>query len=115
MQTGIELIAQERKEQIEKHGWSLEHDAKYKNGELLQAAKFAEMATGRGIGFDGAIGAHWPKGWSNHLRRKIILKTKSQALVVAGAFYMAENDRLGENKYREDIERVAAEIDRLQS
>lgn len=117
MGTGIELIAEERQEQIEKHGWTLEHDAKYTNGELVQSAKFSEIATGRGIGFDGLEieGAYWPIGWSNYFRRKIILKTKVQALAVAGAFYMAENDRLGENEYQEEINRVAAEIDRLQS
>lgn len=32
MKTGIELIADERKEQIEKHGWTLEHDIKEHEG-----------------------------------------------------------------------------------
>jgi hypothetical protein len=117
MKSGIELIAEERQEQITKHGWSLERDAEYyKNGELIQAAKFSEIATGRGIGFDGdSPERRWPKGWDQYFRRKILSKTKVGALSVAGAFYMAENDRIGEKKYQADIERIAAEIDRLQT
>ncbi|WP_373400076.1 hypothetical protein V8V91_10940 [Algoriphagus halophilus] len=38
MKTGIELIAEERQRQIEKEGWTSEHDAKHKNGELAHAA-----------------------------------------------------------------------------
>lgn len=115
MKTGIELIVQERREQIHKHGWSLERDAQYyKSGELLQAAKFSEIATGRGIGFDGdSKERRWPKDWDQHFRRKILCKTKVGALAVAGAFYMAENDRIGENKYQSEIDRLASEIDAL--
>lgn len=37
--TGIELIAQERKEQLEKHEFSIERDiAWHKNGQLVDAA-----------------------------------------------------------------------------
>jgi len=38
MKTGIELIAKERQEQIEKHGYDLAHDLNYKNDELIKAA-----------------------------------------------------------------------------
>lgn len=39
MKTGIELIAQERQEQIEKHGWTLLHDSIEHDGdELVRAA-----------------------------------------------------------------------------
>ena len=38
MKTGAELIADERKRQIEVEGWSAEHDAQYKHNELLIAA-----------------------------------------------------------------------------
>lgn len=38
MKTGIELITEERQEQIEKHGRSLEHDKTHDQGELADAA-----------------------------------------------------------------------------
>lgn len=114
MKTGIELIAIERKEQIEKHGWSLEHDAEfYENGELISAAKFCEIATGRGIGYTGEQGALWPDNWDQYFRRKVLCKTKIEALIVAGAFYMAENDRLGTDNYIDDVNRIANEINNL--
>lgn len=37
--TGIELIAQERQEQIDKLNYSLEHDMQHSDGELIRAAK----------------------------------------------------------------------------
>lgn len=38
MKTGIELIAEERKEQIEKHGFSYDHDKEHHFGELQKVA-----------------------------------------------------------------------------
>lgn len=38
MKTGAELIADERKRQIEVEGWSVEHDAQYTHNELINAA-----------------------------------------------------------------------------
>ena len=40
MKTGIELITEERNEQIEKHKWSEDHDDQHKDRELLNAAIF---------------------------------------------------------------------------
>ena len=40
MKTGIELIAKERQEQIEKHSWDITNNADYGNEELLKAALF---------------------------------------------------------------------------
>jgi len=36
--TGIELITQERQRQVEKEGWTLEHDDEHKYGEISAAA-----------------------------------------------------------------------------
>jgi len=111
---GLELILKERQEQIDKHGFSLEQDKYYSNGELILAAKFAELCTGRGIGCtDISVEARWPIGWNHYFRRKLLTKTKIQALTVAGAFYMAENERLGSNKYQENIDKVIKEINHL--
>lgn len=38
MKTGAELIADERKRQIEVEGWNAEHDAQYNHNELVMAA-----------------------------------------------------------------------------
>lgn len=38
MKTGAEIIADERKRQIEVEGWSAEHDAQHTNDELIKAA-----------------------------------------------------------------------------
>jgi hypothetical protein len=38
MKTGIELIAEERKRQIEVEGWTAEHDDEHTDGELALAA-----------------------------------------------------------------------------
>jgi hypothetical protein len=38
MKSGIELIAEERKRQIEQEGYTAEHDDRHENGELAMAA-----------------------------------------------------------------------------
>lgn len=45
MKSGIEIIAEERKRQIEVEGWTLEHDDEHRCGELSDAAVC--YATGR--------------------------------------------------------------------
>lgn len=112
MKTGIELIAIERREQIEKHGWSLEHDRDYARGQLLQAAEFCLDQARRkqtGIGVDIQT---WPEGWLKHFEGKIRSKSVIQQYIVAGAFYLAEHDRTGDD-YSKIINQIAAEIDRL--
>jgi len=80
--TGIELIAQERHEQIYKHGWPLE---KYLEGELIKGALFA-------INPDVF---EWPYYWLEHYRDKIINKpNRIERLKIAGAFIAAEIDRI---------------------
>jgi hypothetical protein len=86
--TGIELIAIERKEQIEKHGWDLTRDEDYKSGELVQAAIFCLNPTNSVL---------WPwhdNGIGTHFYHKILGKTDQQRIVIAGAFCAAELDRL---------------------
>ena len=82
MKSGIELIAEERQEQIEKHGWSAEHDYFNDNNELLQASRFC-------LGFD-----EWPDNWDLRFADKISNKDQIGKLKVAGAFIAAEIDRL---------------------
>lgn len=84
MKKGIELIAKERQEQIEKHGWNIEKDKCYKSEELLKAALFC---------IDQKR-FEFPWGWIEKFRTKIVRKNRVQQLIVAGAFIAAEIDRI---------------------
>jgi hypothetical protein len=85
--TGIELIAKERDEQINKHGWDLSNDSDYENEELLQAAVYCISQEIE----------EWPTGWNTFFQDKILLKDRIGQLKVAGAFIAAEIDRLQQN------------------
>ena len=86
--TGIELIARERQEQIEKHGHTVELDVFHNNNdELLMAA--------RGL-IDHKYGLI-PDSWyndKNHDVNKMMKKSIVDRLVIAGALIAAEIDRL---------------------
>jgi len=111
--TGIELIAQERKEQIEKHGWSIEHDKDYSNGQLIQAAEFCREQAYNSTTGCKTEACKWPDGWIKHFENKVRSKDFVSQLIVAGAFYMAENDRLESTKYQSIIDLVANQIDKF--
>jgi hypothetical protein len=88
MTTGIKLIAIERQEQIEKHGWDLSYDKDYGQGELLMAAQFCLNVNNYLLWpwHDGAVGTHF--------FNKIKSKTPIERIVIAGAFCAAELDRI---------------------
>lgn len=90
---GIELIARERKEQIEKHGFSVVDDAiYYENQELRNAAMFALTADEK----------YYPDNWESWFKKKMRTKRQSmeplefdiERLKIAGALIAAEIDRL---------------------
>lgn len=111
--TGMELIVQERKEQIEKHGWSLEQDQDYKFEQLAQAAYFClDQANIKQSGIKTEY-FRWPVGWDRHFEQKIRDKSIIGQLTVAGAFLMAENDRLRSIKWNLHIDSIAKRIDKL--
>lgn len=88
MKSGIELIATERQEQIEKHGWNLKRDADYAKGELIRAAQFCLNTASHHL---------WPwhdNGVGTHFYNKIISKDYERRIIIAGAFCAAELDRL---------------------
>lgn len=113
MKTGIELISEERREQIEKHGWSLGHDSNYQAKELQQAAYYCLMLA-EYKGYKGE-NRFWPEDWSNQFEHKVINKSVIGKLTVAGAFLMAENARRKDDLHDYLINEIADEIDRLQS
>jgi hypothetical protein len=86
MKTGTELITEERKEQVEKHGWNLKNDSDYSNEELLKAALFCVDQKR----------FEWPWFWQSKFRDKVLMKTRVEQLTEAGAFIAAEIDRIQE-------------------
>lgn len=87
MKTGIELIAIERQEQIEKHGWSYEHDKSHENEELIRAAIYALdpcMNNFRQLDIE----------WAHFVTNIDNKKNRIDQLKVAGALIAAEIDRI---------------------
>ena len=82
--TGIELITDERKRQIEKEGFTSEHDDTHINGELSQAAICYAQS------HRVAVPYGWP--WANEWWKPSDKKVDN--LVKAGALIAAEIDRL---------------------
>lgn len=83
--TGIELIAQERKEQIEKHGYDEKHDETHNEfGELGDAAVYLITSNDN----------YWPKTWNTKTRDKFDKKGFIDRLVIAGALIAAEIDKI---------------------
>lgn len=106
MKTGIELITEERKRQVEKEGWSFKHDDEHVDEELaLAAACYAIPSPQYGItdaahAIDGYFNKYevcierewfWPwdkKWWKPSPDNRI------KELAKAGAMIVAEIDRL---------------------
>lgn len=89
MKTGIELIAEERQRQIEKEGWTAEHDAEHKEGEMaIAAACYAYPNYDEDWEIQSQL--KWP--WENHWWKPS--GDRKRDLVKAGALIAAEIDRL---------------------
>ena len=91
MKTGIKLIAQERREQIEKHGRTLEKDKKFNcAGELALAAEMLLASVHEG----GIDPEDYPYGWDKEICDNMLRKDYKDRLIIAGALIAAEIDRL---------------------
>lgn len=86
--TGIELIAEERKRQIEVEGFTAEHDNRWVGGELVMAAICYAQEGGKSPEFR-PFGFPWEKEWW-----KPSPDDRIRDLVKAGALISAEIDRL---------------------
>lgn len=92
--TGIELIAAERKRQIEVEGWTSRHDDWHKNGEM---ARLAALYATRHVKWRKTGKARtlfrmlWPSQWARQWWKP---RTPIANLVRAGALIAAELDRL---------------------
>ena len=82
--TGLELITKERREHIEKHQWSKEHDTQYTKLELRDCAVY-------NLTKDDAF---WPSNCDEKYKKKMQAKNYKQNLIVAGALIAAELDRI---------------------
>jgi hypothetical protein len=56
---------------------------------------------------------YWPENWGKNVFYNIKSKYAAERLAVAGAFYMAENERIGEDKFSSKIEEIASQIDSI--
>lgn len=86
--TGIDLIAAERTRQVEREGWTPEHDAQHTGGELAQAAAcYCIVNPGPAEQVD-----LWP--WqAESFKREGAPLPSMRDLVKAGALIAAEIDR----------------------
>lgn len=91
MKTGIELIATERKEQLEKHGRTIKSDVQTNtNNELIIAA--GSLAYKNIDKF--YLSDLKPDGWDEKIWEKMCKKPYLERLIIAGALIAAEIDRL---------------------
>ena len=103
---GVELIAVERKRQIEAEGWTPEHDDGHTEGELVEAAiRYAYEGIRRGLDPSEVTDFNLPKwpwdraSWKPSATRGVIRRPDAiRNLAKAGALIAAEIDRLQREK-----------------
>lgn len=86
---GAEMIAAERKRQIEKEGWTAEHDVQHDDESLVWAAVYYALPDGCGTSEEAAFPASWDRSWAKKAK-----DTRVRQLVKAGALIAAEIDRI---------------------
>jgi hypothetical protein len=89
-ESGIKLIAKERKEQIEKHGKTIESDVEVNDFNQLKSA--AIMLLGGYCHQDEENST--PFNWDKALWVRMNKKSYKDRLIIAGALIAAEIDRL---------------------
>jgi hypothetical protein len=90
--TGVELIAEERKRQVEAEGWTADHDDQHDEEEMaIAAAIYALPDDYREYYRKGVVPKTWP--WE-HEWWKPSPKNRIKELIKAGALIAAEIDRL---------------------
>lgn len=90
--SGIELIAAERAEQIEKHGRTVEMDVVSNNAHQLIIAAANLCYLGSPLTQD-SIDARTPYGWSKDEWRRMMQKPFLERVTIAAALLAAEIDR----------------------
>ena len=83
--TGIEMIAKERQEQIEKHGRTIEKDVRENSDYQLSIGALKLLDPTDQLP---------PNGWDINIYNKMRHKPYKDRLIIAGALIAAEIDRL---------------------
>lgn len=88
MKTGIELIAEERDEQIKKHHFTVEEDVQVNDQQQLAIAAMWLI--------DGSIEKqnYCPAEWDSDIWQRMARKSYRERLIIAGALIAAEIDRI---------------------
>lgn len=95
MKTGIELIAEERKCQLEKYGFTPQHDGKINSKKQLIYVAETLMSFLDARNFSNyELKESAPNGWDLDLWLKICHKPYTERLAIAASFIAAEIDRL---------------------
>jgi hypothetical protein len=90
MKTALELIAQERQEQVVKHVRTVQKDVMYNcEGQLSQCAK--ALIT---LPNEHCAGSDMPEDWDDDICYKMSIKSYKERLIIAGALIAAEIDRI---------------------
>lgn len=93
MKSGIELISEERQEQIQKHGRSISQDVVYNSGLEKPLTKAASALTVE-HGIQLAAESMKPSNWDQEIWFKMMSKPYKERLIIAGALIAAEIDRV---------------------
>lgn len=106
--TGVEHIAAERQRQIEKEGWTAEHDRQHVGGELaMVAALYAAPKRLYEQNFNNredyiAFQDPWPRSWACRYDKRE-KHSRLRRLEIAGALIAAEIDRISVEEYNEAL------------
>ncbi len=92
MKTGIELIAEERREQVEKHGFTTEMDSNVQGSRQLARAAAVIVHPETSRSFRKML-VLMPE-WNDLICAKICNKDYKERLKIAGALIAAELDRV---------------------
>lgn len=91
MKTGIELITEERQEQITKHGRTIQEDAECNTNNQLPFAAIQLVEGGL------TTRLQTPSEWDDDIWQKMVDKPYKERLIIAGALIAAEIDRVQYN------------------
>jgi hypothetical protein len=98
LKTGVELIAAERQEQIEKHGISVEYDVATNTEFQLSAAASVLIMDVSDEMSKEEVSSGRPDGWGRKDWEKMTSKDYKSRLIIAGALIAAEIDRINNGK-----------------
>lgn len=113
MKTGNDLIIEERKKQIEK-GYTTEHDNRHNSSyELTRVALYCIEQALIKLGTREKESYTYPVNWSKAFKFKISNMSVIKLMTVAGAFFIAERERTGNDEWTKRAAKVASSIDYL--